>query len=240
MLLGDFEEAREKYETALEICQDIDEKLAEANIFIRLGYLIMLLGNFEEAREKYETALRIYSHIDDKVGEANTFKHLGDLAVQTGDLEEARSKYETALEIYQHTDEKDGEASTLIRMSQWATLTGELSNAEANLDEAFMICRKIQNPEGLADAHMVKALVFFEQQDAMKAKHELDSCLSIQDKIHAYYKAVQWLILYAVHLRSKCFKESARICLEYAEEFAAKTQNQHLINQVRQQFKESV
>ena len=235
MLLGNLEEARSTYETALKICQTIDEKLAEGNIFMRLGDLIMLLGDLEEARSKYEKALEIYRNIRDRVGEANTLKHLGDLAVQTGDLEEAQSKYEKALEIYQHTDEKDGEASTLIRLGQWAALTNKLDHAETSLDRAFTICREIENLEGQAEAHVVKAFILLKHHHIAKARYELDCCSSIQDKIRAHYKAVQWLILYAAHLKVYGFKESAKLCLAYAEAFALKAQNQHLQNQVKQQ-----
>ncbi len=234
-LLGDFEETRSEYEKALEIYQSLDEKLGEANIFMHLGSLLMLLGNFEEARSKCEKALEIYQSIGEKMGEANTFKELGDLAVQTGKFEEAQSMYGKALKIYQHIEDKEGEASTLIRLSQWAVLTGRLEYAEKNLDSGFTICREIKNPERQAEAHMVKALFFLKQSDTIRAKHELDSCSTIQNRIHAHCKLVQWLALYAVHLRVHKFEEGARICLKYAAEFASKTQNQYLQDQVARQ-----
>ncbi len=238
MLLGDLEEARSKYEASLVICQHIDEKLAEATIFMRLGNVIMLLGDLEEARSKYETALRIYQHIDEKLGEANTLRHLGDLIIQLGALEEARSKYETALRIYQHIDEKEGEASSLIQLCQWAALTNQLDYAETNLENALMLCKEIEHPEGRADAHMVRALVFLKNFNIIGAKHELDCCLTIHDKIYAHCKAAQWLVFYAIHLRLHNFKEGAKMCLEYAERFACKTCNQHLRSQIEQQLSE--
>jgi tetratricopeptide (TPR) repeat protein len=228
------------YETALKIYQHIDDKLGEAHTFTRLGDLIMWLGDLEEARSKYETALKIYQHIDEKLGEANTLWKLGDLAVQSGDLEEARPTYETALKIYQHIDDKLGEAHTLLRLSQWAALTEKIDYAETTLDKAFSLRREIEHLEGQADAHMVKALVFFKHHDIVKAKHELDCCSSIQDRIRAHFRAVQWLILYAVHLRLHGFKEGAKLCLEYAEEFASKTRNQHLQDQVKEQLDETM
>jgi len=235
MLLGDLDEARSKYEKALAIYQNIGENLGEANTLMHLGFLIMLLGDLDETRSKYEKALAIHQHIGKNLGEANTLKHLGDLAVQTGDLEEARSKYEKALAIYQNINDKDGEASALIRLGQWAALTDKLEYAKTNLNSAFTLCREIRNFEGQAEVHMVKALVFFKHTDIVKAKYELDCCSSIQDRTCTYCKAVQWLILYAAHLRLHGFREGAKLCLEYAEEFALKTQNHYLQNQVKQQ-----
>jgi hypothetical protein len=43
------------------------------------------------------------------------------------------------------------------------------------------------------------------------------------------------LVLYADHLKQHGFQEGAAMCLEYAEEFASKTQNQVLQNQVKRQ-----
>jgi tetratricopeptide (TPR) repeat protein len=235
MLLGDFEEARSQYERALTLYQHIDEKLGEANIFKYLGDLAMLLGDFEEARSQYEAALTLYQHIDEKLGEANTFKHLGDLAVQTGELEDAQKRYRKALKIYQHIEDEVGEASTLIRLSQWAALTDNRAYAKTNLDSALRLCREIEDLDGQAEVHMVKTLVFLKRHDIVQARHELDCCSSIQDKIRAHSRAVQWLILYTGHLRSRGIEEGAQLCLEYAEDFASKTRNQRILDQVNQQ-----
>jgi len=235
MWSGNLEEARSKYETALTIYQYMGEKLGEAHAFMHLGDLIMWSGSLEEARSKYETALKIYQDMGEKLGEANAFWRLGDLAVKTGDLEEARSKYETALTIYQYMDDKLGEAHTLLRLSQWAALTDKLEHAETYLDDALALRREIGHLEVQAAAHMVKALVLIKRHDTAKAIHELACCSSIQDRVRAHSRAVQWLILYAVHLRLHGFKEGATLCLEYAEEFASKTQNQYLQTQVKNQ-----
>jgi tetratricopeptide (TPR) repeat protein len=240
ILLGDLEEARSKYEKALTIYQHIDEKKGEANVFMRLGDIIMWLDNFEEARLKYEKALTIYRHIDEKMSEAEIFRRLGDLAVQTGALEEARSKYEKALTIYQHIDEEMGEADVFIKLGQWAALTNNLDQAETNLDSAFALYGETKNLEVQAFAHMVKALLFFKHHDTIKAKRELERCSLIRDKTRAHYEATKWLILYAIHLRSQRFKEGAKICLKYAEEFAFKTRSQHLQSQIKQKLSELV
>jgi len=238
MLLGDFDKARSRYEKALTIYQHIDEKLGEANIFMHLGDLAMTLGNFEEARSRYEKALTIYERIDEKLGEADIFMRLGDLAVQTGNFEEVRSRYEKALTIYERIDEKVGEANTLFRLGQWAALTDKLDHAETYLDDALTLYREIKELEGQAEVHMVNAFVFLNRHDIRKAKYEFDCCSSIQEKTHAHCKAVQWLLLYAVHLKLNGVKDGEKLCLEYAEEFASKTKNQHLLNQVKHHLSE--
>ena len=130
-----------------------------------------------------------------------------------------------------------GEANVFIKLGQWGALTNNLEYAETNLDSAFTLCEETRNLEVQAEAHMAKALVFLKHHNTIKAKHELDCCSLIRDKAYAHYEAAKWLILYAIHLRSHGFKEGAKLCLEYADEFAFKTQNQHLQNQVKQQHR---
>ncbi len=234
VLSGEFEGARSNYETALEVYQHMDEKLGEAHIFMHLGELCMLSGDLEAAKSRHETALDLYRKIDEKVGEANTLKNLGDLAVISGCYEEARLKYETALGIYQDIDEKDGKASTLIRLGQWAVFTDRFDYAEIYLESASNLCVKIDNLKGQADVHRVKALAFLKQHNMVKAQYELGCCSSIQNKICAHGKAAHWLILYAAHLKSRNLEDGAKMCLEYAREFASKTRNRHLQNKVNQ------
>jgi tetratricopeptide (TPR) repeat protein len=238
MLSGDFEKARSHYERALTIHQHIGRRISEAHILVHLADLIKLSGDFEKARSHYETALTIYQQIEYSLGEANTLKRLGDLAVQSGDFEKARPHYETALTIYQNIDDKTGEASAYILLGQWAALTDQVKCAESFLDSGFTLCQEIDYLDELVNAHMVKAFILLKHHHIVNAAYELDCCSSIQDKIHAYSKAVPWLILYAVHLRSHEFEKGAKLCLKYAERFASKARNQYLQNQVNQQLRE--
>ncbi|KYK28897.1 MAG: hypothetical protein AYK19_20420 [Theionarchaea archaeon DG-70-1] len=231
---GDYEGAQKRYKRALKIYQCINKKLGEANAFMRLGILAFRTGDHEGAQKRYKRALKIYQHINAKIGEANTFRALGDLAMWTGELEGAQRRYKRALKIYQITDAKDGVARTFIRLAQQAALTDELDHAETSLNNALTINREIEDLEGQADAHLVKAFVFLKHHNAVKAKRQLDCCSSIQDKIYAHCEAAQWLILYALHFNLHNCKEGTKLCLKYAELFASKAKNQHLLDHVKQ------
>lgn len=233
---GDLEKAKTRFEEALKIYRNVDVALGEANALLRLGVLAFQTGDLEKAQTRYKEALRIYRDIDAKIGEANTIRALGDLAMWTFDFEEAQKKYKRALTIYQHTYVKDGEARTFIRLAQWAVLTGKGEYAELNFDKALTVYKGIEDLEGQADAHLVKALIFLDQHNVARAKRQLECCSSVQDKICAHCEAAQWLILYAVHCRLHTIQEGVQMCLEYAAEFASKAQNQYLLDHVKQQL----
>jgi tetratricopeptide (TPR) repeat protein len=234
MRFGNFEEAQTQYEKALEIYQHIKRTLGEANTYMHLGDLAMWRNNFEEAQTQYEKALKLYQHIKRTLGEANTYMHLGDLAMWRNNFEEAQTQYEKALKLYQHLEVRDGEARIITRLAQRAALTDELDHAETYITYVFILYRDIEDLEGLADAHLVRALIFFAQHRMIKAKNELDFCSSILDRINAHGEAARWLTFYAAHWRLQGVEEGAVACLEYAEKFVSRTRNQHLKNQVNQ------
>ncbi|MBU7016076.1 MAG: tetratricopeptide repeat protein [Theionarchaea archaeon] len=232
MRFGILDEAQNQYEKALQLYQYTKRNLGEANTLMHLGDLAMWRNNFDEAQNQYEKALQLYQHIKRNLGEANTLMHLGDLAMWRNNFDEAQNQYEKALQLYQHLEVKDGEARILTRMAQRAGLAGELDHAETNLSRVFTLYRDIEDFEGLADAHLVRALIYFAQRNMAKAKRELDFCSSILNRINAHGEAARWLTLYAAHWMLQGIEEGAVTCLEYAEEFVSKTRNQHLRNQV--------
>lgn len=157
-----------------------------------------------------------------------------------GCLKEAKSKYEKALEIFQQIDSKLGKANTLQALGKWFATMDELENAEGYLDDAVTMFKRIEEIEGQADVHMVKALVLFKRHDNTEAKRELDQCSLMRSKIYAYGKAAQWLIFFADHLELRDCHEGAKICLEYAEDFASKAGDQHLLDQVETRIRDII
>lgn len=229
---GDFEEAQRRFEEALDIYQEIDVNLGKANAFLRLGMLTFLTGNSEEAQERLGKALMIYRYIHVEIGEANTLRILGDVAMWTGDVDAAHIQYQKALRIYVHNSVKDGEARALVHLARWAALTGRSEHMQTYLDDAFTIYREIEDLDGLAHAHLVKALLFLKTHNTIKARRQLDFCSSIQEKTCQHSETAQWLITYADHFMY-C-KEEAVLCLEYAEEFAMMARNLYLLGRIRE------
>jgi len=87
---------------------------------------------------------------------------------------------------------------------------------------------------------MIRALIFIKQNDIQNATVELNKCSSIREKVFNYIEAAQWLILYHDHLQSIGLSEGVKLCLDHAKQFAIKTQNFILKNEIeKRQHKES-
>ncbi|MFZ2406104.1 MAG: tetratricopeptide repeat protein, partial [Methylobacter sp.] len=200
-------------------------------------YLLSLYNlnhRHHEARSISEVIISNLRKLQDLLGEANTLKALGDLAMRTSDLKDAKERYTKALEIFRQVDEKLGEANTLMRLGEWFALMDELDHANNTLEDSFKIYTEIDELEGQADVHMGRSLILLKRNKNIEARHELDQCSYMRDKVFAHGEAAQWLIFFADHLKSKGFHEGAKICLEYAGTFASKacdTYIQSLVNQ---------
>ncbi|MEA2045026.1 MAG: tetratricopeptide repeat protein, partial [Euryarchaeota archaeon] len=65
---GEYDEARNKFETVLEMKQQIGDKAGMAATLHRLATIDMERGEYDEARNKFEKALKIKQQIGDKAG----------------------------------------------------------------------------------------------------------------------------------------------------------------------------
>ena len=236
--VDDLKGAKENYERALKIYQEIEDNLGTANTLRSLGDLANRVDDLKEAKENYESVLKIYQEIENNLGTANTLKSLGDLALKTNTLEDAKDKYEKALEIYQEIDDKWSTANAIMGLGYLSILTDELNKANKYLDDALKIFKEVNELAAQADIHIGRAVVLFKCHTNSEAKQELDKCSSILDKVFGYGETAQWIIFFADHLKQHGFKDGARICLEYAKEFANKAKDPHLQKKVNQQLSE--
>jgi len=234
----DLKDAKENCHKALEIFKQIDSKLGQAGTLYSLGELGVRTGDLKDAKEKCAKALEIYQEIDENVGQANTLWALGDLAVRTGDLKDAKDKYDKALEIYEQVDEKLGRANTLRSLGQWFALKGDLARADSRLEEARGIYEEIEEGVGQSEVHATRALVLIKRGDDPGAREEMKRVSSMREKVMGYGEAAGCLIFYAEHLRGEGFDEGAKICLEYAGEFASKARDSDLQEKVKELLKE--
>ena len=204
-------------------------------------YLLELYIHNDRIKEGRQIGERLRDKLErlgDKSGQANTLQALGDLSVRTADLKEAKEKYDKALEIFEKIDEKMGQANTLKALGEWSALKGDLESAESRIEEASGIYGEINEIEGEAEVNMTRALVLIKRGAEGEAREELRKCSKIREKVYGHGGAAVSLIFYAEHLRAGGFNEGAKICLEYAEEFASKARDKSLQEKIEKRQKE--
>ena len=148
---ADLAGARERYDAALPLYREIEDRLGEANTLKALGDLARRTADLSGARERYESALPLYREIEARLGEANTLKALGDLALRTDDLSGARDRYDAALPLYREIENRLGEANTLKALGDLALRTADLVGARDRYDAALPLYREIEARLGEAN-----------------------------------------------------------------------------------------
>jgi CHAT domain-containing protein/Tfp pilus assembly protein PilF len=114
LLLQEMAESRpqaiKRYEDALALWRDLDDRAEEAQTLHSLGYLRHKMNQPREALECYEQALAIRQSISNVVGEAQTLHNIAAVHVS---LKEKMKYYELALERRRAAGDRRGEAQTL-------------------------------------------------------------------------------------------------------------------------------
>ena len=76
---GEYEEAKENLDKALEITIEIDDRAGEADCYGNLGILFKHLGEYDKAKQHFKKGLLIRKEIGDKAGQAADYCNLSAL-----------------------------------------------------------------------------------------------------------------------------------------------------------------
>ncbi|MFN2465736.1 MAG: tetratricopeptide repeat protein [Candidatus Dormibacteria bacterium] len=141
--LGDFPEARARFQEALDIARDLGDRQAQGRHLGGLGNLANALGNYPEARTHFEEALDIAREIDDRWGEGAWLGSLGFVAAALGHYPEARTRFHEALDIAREIGDRRAEGTWLGNLGNVAHALGDNREARARLEEALDIARDL-------------------------------------------------------------------------------------------------
>jgi len=147
-MLGEYEQARTRYEMALPIYQQLGARTSEANCIRALGDLYYALIEYEQAQARYEEVLPIYRQISNRLGEANCIKSLGNVHRMIGNYNQARVRYEEALTIYRQIGDRLGEANCIWGLGELHRMLDRYNEAQTRYEEALSFFRQIRNRQG--------------------------------------------------------------------------------------------
>ena len=113
MRLGDFEQARERFETGLAVARTIECRETEASALIGLGEVSWSLGSYEDARRYLNEGYLLARDYHDRAGQALAARHLARVSWLVGDNEQSVEWSEISRTLYEQLDDLHGLASAL-------------------------------------------------------------------------------------------------------------------------------
>jgi len=128
----DFTRAREWFQEALEIFQELEQPSHIGDVLDGLGVVSGGTGDPDGAAALYERALELFRQVNDGLGIAEVLVHQGKIAQRQGDAATALTKYRSALTIRRDFGFKLGIAECLEALASLA-LQGDAPSRGAHL-----------------------------------------------------------------------------------------------------------
>ncbi len=191
---GNFENALEKYEEALQILEElrsmytspfrkeIDGKIAK--LLNNIGIVYSRQGVFGLAKEYYNDALEIYNELNDSISVAVAYSSLGIVEARQANLGDALHFFQQALDIYTLKGNQEG-------MAQSYNNIGGIQYQLENWDEALSLYTKAHEAfSQMGYLHRVAAtssnigMVYQQKGNAESAREFLVNSLEIRQELN--------------------------------------------------------
>ena len=115
---SDNEQARQLFQQAIPLYDQIGSLLGKANCLRSLGDLAFRESDNEQARQLFQQAIPLYDQIGSLLGKANCLKSLGKLAFIESDNEQARQLFQQAIPLYDQIGSLLGKANCLQSLGE--------------------------------------------------------------------------------------------------------------------------
>ncbi|MFI3222141.1 MAG: tetratricopeptide repeat protein [Methylococcaceae bacterium] len=149
--LNEYNLAPDYYQQALKICQQVKDRVNEANCNYFLGDVHAQLNEYELARKRYQQALAIFQQFKQPLGEGNCLQSLGDVHLQLAEYKQARDNFQQALELYQKIKRPLSEANCISALGEMHNYLAEYGQAQDCYSQALVIYQKINHRLGEAN-----------------------------------------------------------------------------------------
>jgi ATP/maltotriose-dependent transcriptional regulator MalT len=146
--LGDFEQARADYETALQLAHDPSDRHAKWQALLDLG-LLWAGRDYAQSGDYYQRALAIARTMDDPAALAHSLNRLGNWHLNVEQPQEALHCHQEALATFQARSDRRGKAATLDLLGMASFLSGDLKQGTTSCQQAIVLLRELDDRQRL-------------------------------------------------------------------------------------------
>ena len=133
--------AIERYQQALLLWREVNNRQKEAETLSDLSYSYGLLSDNQKALESDQQALAIRRAIGDRGGEGDSLQSIGSDYAFLGEMRQAIHSYEQALAVFQALGDRTAEARILMNLGAVFAALGETQESLNHLNQALAIFR---------------------------------------------------------------------------------------------------
>jgi predicted ATPase/DNA-binding SARP family transcriptional activator len=147
---GDYELARERYESALRTFEDVADDAGTAIALSRLGNLSGNMGDPARAQAQLEAALRLFRRTRDSRCIGQTGANLGYWTARAGDLARGRAMVERSEAMFRENGDRPGLYAALSHLGALALFEGDVPAARRRFAENVGVQRLLGGPLHMA------------------------------------------------------------------------------------------
>lgn len=131
---------------ALELCEQLGDKVIQADTLNQLGSAQGLTRDYLAATASHGQALELAAGLGYRLGQANALNLLGAVQLCTGDCQSAAVSSDQALHLYRDIGDREGEAEVLNNLGELALAARIPAEARARYEEALVVADSIPLP----------------------------------------------------------------------------------------------
>ncbi|MCL7455076.1 MAG: tetratricopeptide repeat protein, partial [Anaerolineae bacterium] len=150
-VLGDFEQARADFETALDAARGAGDPALEWRVLIDLGEL-WAARDYQRTGEYYRQALERARALDDPTASARALNRVGNWHVNAGQPHQALQYHQEALAIFQKLADQHGMAETHDLLGMAYGLGGDMLQSAVHYSEAVDLFQTLDDRFGLVSS----------------------------------------------------------------------------------------
>jgi len=150
---GNYAEALSKYNKALKLINQKNEKIFTAQIYSGLAMVYYRLGKLIEAEKFITKAFQIFSAVGDSREKADVYNNMGIIHSKLGEFEKALGFHKKCLKIREQFGVASGLAATYNNIGYLYHQKNELKNSIEYFKKSLQYCEKTGNLHGLAKTY---------------------------------------------------------------------------------------
>lgn len=191
---------------------ELDTRLDQAQMHLRLGSIDMEQGEREAAQTQYEQAQQLFQQHGDDWGLATTLSALGWLAWSLGDYPKARELYEESLILHQKTGDPKGIATTLMGLGRTALFQGNIEEAEHTMQECLKMRQSLADKGGMASSYGNLGTLKYIAGQFDEAKTLAGKSLAIRQELGDRLGIAHWtLVLAYIYLNLGDYQQARKL-----------------------------
>jgi len=211
--IGNYPKALASYEEGLDIAEEIDYRLGEASILIKIGYIYHDNEDVIRALNYYQKSLKIFEEIGDLEGVGNIYNEFGNIYAAKGDQEKALDYYLKSMSINEKFDDEAGNSAQYLNIGNLYLDSSDFTKALDYYQKSLVIEKNKNDKLGIASALSGIGIVYYEQGDNNKALDYLEESLDISESINNTQGSASILLnLSDIYLDQEKYTKAIQYC----------------------------